>query len=423
MHILLINHSLYTGGVETLIVRMANWLVRNNHECSILLRDTFSGDLTHLLDPEVNLRIVGNKWDCLALPVLSKMIWKSWNLPKPDIIYTMEQNWAVVGLLVRDLFPINTPSVATGAYHINQFDYEQNTKNPGRLALLQRKIYNHHYLDSQKVFMSEETRKGHEIFFSRSMPDGWVWPLPIKIPDKSDTLKRDPKPGKIISIGRLTRFKTYNWYMVPILRSLRERYPCVQWHIYGSGMCENVLVNDVWKEAIDEGLIFFHGPIPYEKMAEVFKDATAFIGMGTSVLEAAAAGVPTIPAIVDDPDAISWGFIDELPYFTVGETVPNMRPTRKVVDLLEEILESPPERISEISASGISYVSPYSEDVLMNSFIHKMMTLNKGKHLGYSERFRYIFIRLTKLVLNTNLKIKRLGKPSLRHPGGDKVIY
>ncbi|HEX7261753.1 MAG TPA: hypothetical protein VF258_08060, partial [Luteolibacter sp.] len=141
MEVLLINHSLYTGGVETLMLRVANWLVCHGHGCSILLRDGFEGDLRPMLDSRVEVRCVGNGWDWLAAPGLRHLAWNALNLPQPELVYTMEQNWAVIALLVRDLFPDHPPAVATGAYHLNQFCYEPTTAQPGRLALFQREIY------------------------------------------------------------------------------------------------------------------------------------------------------------------------------------------------------------------------------------------------------------------------------------------
>ena len=423
MEVLLINHSLYTGGVETLIVRMANWLVRHGHGCSILLRDQFAGDLSPLLDSKVKLRIVGNKWDLLAIKYFRSFIWRSFKLPKPDVIYTLEQNWSVIGLLVRDVFREDPPSVATGAYHLNQFAYEQKLSNPGRLALLQREIYDTCYLDSQKVFMSEETRVGHETFFNRKIVEGWIWPLPIRIPDIAELQSRKPVPGRIISIGRLTRFKSYSWYMVPILQSLRKRHSNVQWHIYGSGMCEDELIQLVWKDAIRDGLIVFHGSIPYEQITKAFHEASVFVGMGTVLLEAAAAGVPAIPALVDDSEALSWGFIDKMPYFTVGETIPGMKPQFKVEDLLDEVLNANAHASNAISSAGRKYIEPYSEDLLMRRFLETMVKLEPGPALPNMIRWRFIAIRVVRFFRNLALSISRVGQEPLRQPGGDRLIY
>lgn len=420
MEILLVNHSLYTGGVETLMVRMANWLVRNGHGCSIILRESFPGDLCPLLDPRVKLRVTRNRWDLLAIPLLRRLIWKSWRIPAPDIIYTLEQNWAVVGLLISDLFHHRGPGMANGAYHPNQFCYEQNPSNPGRLGLFQRKLYDRHYRDAQKFFMSEETRAGHEAFFVRPLKDGWVWPLPIEVHRPSETI--DPVPERIVTVGRLTKFKTYSWYLVPILTRLRNHFPNLQWHVYGSGMCQDELVTDVWKDAIREGLIVFHGPVPYAKMREAIATSTVFLGMGTAILEAAATGVPVIPTVIDDPNGVTWGFIDSLPYFSVGETVPGREPTQRVEDFLIRILGATPEYRRQVIDNGWKYVEAYSMDRLMPDFLEHTVNLRGGK-LPASAKLRYLWIRSLKLLRNLSNSIKRLGKPPLRHPSGDRLIH
>ena len=423
MQLLLINHSLYTGGVETLMIRMANWLVRNGHGCSILLRDSFAGDLTHLLDSKVNLRVVANQWDLLAVPAIGKLLWNHWDLPKPDAIYTLEQNWSTIGLLVRDLFPQSPPAVATGAYHLNQFAYEGTPLKWGRMELFRQRIYDRHYLDSQKFYMSEETRIGHETFFKRGLQDGWVWPLPIEIPSGESLIDRKPVPFRILSIGRLTLFKTYSWYMVPILHSLKGKYPDISWHVYGFGGCERELVDEVWEEAIRDGLIVFHGPIAYQEIRGAFDQAAVFIGMGTALLEAAAAGVPCIPAVVDDKESATWGFIDQMPYFSVGETVPGTEPDKKVEDLIHQLFLSSPAQVEAVTSAGRHYVDAYSSDRLMNEFLEHLNELERGLPLPLIVKIHYLWIRSLKLIRNLCLSYNRRGMEPVRHPGGDRLLH
>jgi glycosyltransferase involved in cell wall biosynthesis len=423
MEVLLINYCLYTGGVETLMVRMANWLVRKGHGCSILLRDTFDGDLRPLLDERVRVRTLANRWDLLAMPVVGSLLWKSWKLPRPDMIYTMEQSWSVVSLLVRDLFVNHPPKVATGAYHPRQFTYEYVPRKWGRLGLFRQKVYNLAYTDEQKFFMSEEVRAGHEEFFNRPMPDGWVWPLPIEIPPDELLSQRKPVPRRILSIGRLTRFKTYSWYMVPILYALREKYPDVQWHIHGFGAQEKELVEDVWKDAIRDGLIVFHGPIRYEDISTAFHQASVFIGMGTTLLEAAAWGVPAIPALTYDEDALSWGYIDQMPYYTCGELIPGRQPTAKVMDLICRLFGMNAKETEQLAAKGREYVNAYSMDHLMERFLEKVNELPSGEPLSASDRLRYLWIRALKFPRNLWLSLSRIGREPLRHAGGYRVMH
>jgi glycosyltransferase involved in cell wall biosynthesis len=423
MEILLINHSLYTGGVETLIVRMANWLARSGHGCSILLRDQFDGDLTPLLDLRVRKVVVGNAWDWLAVPIARRAVWNMWALPTPDMIYSFEKNWIVIGPLISALFPEKAPVVTTGAYHLNQFAYEDRPANPGRLMKLLEEIYDRSYPDSHKFYMSEETRIGHELHFARSISNGWIWPLPIEAVSMPLSGNISPR-FTIVSIGRLTRFKTYSWYMVPILYRLKERFPNIQWHVYGFGECQHELVETIWKKAIDDGLIVFHGRVKYELIRDVFQNATVFVGMGTTLLEAAAAGVPCIPALVDDETASSWGFIDKMPYYTVGETVPGMNPTAKVEDLIRQVLEASEEEKETIVKAGLTYVEEYSMNRLMYRFLDHMKSLEGGgPKISAWVRVRYLWIRILKLFRNIRLDLSTMGGEPIRHPGGDRLIH
>jgi glycosyltransferase involved in cell wall biosynthesis len=422
MEVLLINHSLYTGGVETLIVRMANWLVRAGHGCSILLRDQFDGDLSPLLDTRVRVVVVGNSWDWLAVPIARHAVWNMWALPKPDMIYSLEKHWIVIGPLIRALFPVNPPVVATGAYHLNQFAYEGRPANPGRLIPLLEKIYDGSYPDSHKFFMSEETRIGHERHFARPIPDGWIWPLPIETVSAPPCAKSSGHL-RIVSIGRLTRFKTYSWYLVPILYRLKQSFPDVQWHVYGFGICQTELVETIWKKGIDDGLIVFHGPVKYESIQEVFRTATVFVGMGTTLLEAAAAGVPSIPALIDDETASSWGFIEKMPYYTVGEIVPGMNPSAKVEDLIRQVFEASEEEKAAIVKAGLTYVEEYGMDHLMSRFLNHMKLLEAGPELSAWIRVRYLWVRTLKLIRNIWLSLGSIGGEPVRHPGGDRLIY
>jgi hypothetical protein len=145
--------------------------------------------------------------------------------------------------------------------------------------------------------------------------------------------------------------------------------------------------------------------------------------MGTVLLEAAAAGVPAIPALVDDSEGLSWGFIEKMPYFTVGETIPGVSPPYKVEDLLDEVLTANAADSDAIGSAGRRYVEPYCEDLVMRRFLEKMNQLDRGSELPAMIRWRFIAIRIVRFFRNLILSISRFGQEPLRHPSGDRVIY
>lgn len=399
MEVLIYNHSLYTAGVETLIVRMANWLVENGHGCSLVLRHTFDGDLLPQLRKEVNIRRVGNTWELLAIPGLRQLIWNKADLPTPDVVYTLEQSWASIGLLIRDVFPKGRTIAITGAYHPNQFCYEGRPAREGKVQKLRQIIYDRHYPDDAKFFMSDECLKGHEEFFQRPIQGGFIWPLPLELPDSSEVENRNIDPGIIMSVGRFSPFKTYNVYMADVIGKLRQKHPGIKWVVYGFGPEEEQLLNGPWKHLITEGAIEFRGMVPYHELRSVLARAKAFIGMGTALLEAGSLGVPSVPAIVYDTTACSYGYLHDLPYYTCGDPLPEGPPAVPVYDLLDRLLTMDSAEYATLSKKHVAYMAEYSTPKVMAAWVRKVSQLQSLPQSEYPGKFRaiYLFARICQI--------------------------
>ena len=399
MEILIYNHSLYTAGVETLIVRMANWLVDNGHGCTVVLRHTFDGDLCPLLRPEVNLRCVGNSWELLAIPGLRQLIWNHAELPTPDVVYTLEQCWATAGLLIRDLFPPGRTTAITGAYHPNQFCYEGRPAKEGKVQKLRQVAYDRYYPDRTKFFMSDEVKEGHEKFFQRPINGGFIWPLPLELPDEAALEHRSAEPNIIMSVGRLTPFKTYNTYMVHVITELRAKYPRLKWVVYGFGPDESRLLDGPWKSLIQSGALEFRGLVPYHELRVALSSAKAFIGMGTALLEAGALGVPSVPAIVYDEEAKTYGYLTDLPYYTCGEILPSGLPQRHVSRVLDDVLSMNADQYSQLCRQHREYMEGYSIQKVMQNWLDQLAKLRQEPPIEYpdSKKLWYLFRRTLQL--------------------------
>src|SRR5690606_16390596 len=116
------------------------------------------------------------------------------------------------------------------------------------------------------------------------------WPLPV---DSDHFIPADRRPiwGKIVSIGRLSEMKEYNFYMIEVVAELIRRGYDVTWTVYGAGEFEEVMRTMI-RERNLEGVIALAGPMPYERCRQVLSDAYVFVGMGTTIVEAAMFGVP-----------------------------------------------------------------------------------------------------------------------------------
>jgi glycosyltransferase involved in cell wall biosynthesis len=399
MEVLIYNHSLYTAGVETLIVRMANWLVENDHGCSVVLRHTFDGDLCPQLRKEVNVRRVGNSWELLAIPGLRQLIWNKAGLPTPDVVYTLEQCWASTGLLIRDVFPKGRTIAITGAYHPNQFCYEGRPVREGKVQKLRQVVYDRYYPDWAKFFMSDEVLKGHEEFFQRRFEGGFIWPLPLVLPAPATVGARKADPNIIMSVGRLTPFKTYNTYMVDVVAKLREKYPNIMWVVYGFGPDETRLLEGPWKRLIETGALEFRGLVPYQELLAALASAKVFIGMGTALLEAGALGIPSIPAIIYDENGKSYGHLTDLPYHTCGEVLPTGPPQQEIWRIFDQTLSMDEGQYSELCRKHREYMEEYSIHRVMLNWIEQIGRLCKNAPAAYplGSKLQYLLRRILQL--------------------------
>jgi len=181
------------------------------------------------------------------------------------------------------------------------------------------------------LFMNEPTRAFNERLFGVSLQASQVFPLPI---EDRGLRSASPKRYKIVSIGRLTAFKTYNLYMIDIVHSLRRQGWEVSWEVYGSGELEDEMRRRIAENDLADR-ISLHGNVEYTRMGEVLQDAYAFVGMGTALVEAAYFGIPSIPAI-DLADAYTYGYFHQLPGHAVGERLaeaPGVAIERLLADL------------------------------------------------------------------------------------------
>jgi glycosyltransferase involved in cell wall biosynthesis len=195
---------------------------------------------------------------------------------------------------------------------------------------------------------------------------------------------------KIVSIGRIVDFKTYNFTMLPVVRELVETGYEIEWHVYGDGPQFSEFVRDIEKLSLQKH-VFAHGAIPYSKFESVLDDAFIFIGSGTSLIEAAACGVPSLTTIEYSEGPDSYGFICEVDGFNLIEPGLN----KKVYALQERIkflLACSNEEYFEIQERCRAKARVYSGECVVNDYVE---TFNTAKNSGVG-----VFISDWKMVVS-----------------------
>lgn len=170
----------------------------------------------------------------------------------------------------------------------------------------------------------------------------------------------------IISAGRMSPEKGFQ-YLIPIFADVRRRIPSVKLVLIGDGplhrtlvdLCEalNLPISDGYDHLHESAVIFLgykKDPLRYFRIARVFVLSSLTEGFSNTVIEALAAGVPTLATdcpwgprsiLWKDPKDIRTAYPSEVPtQANYGKLMPRIdqaRFHRKWVDTLSMILNNP----------------------------------------------------------------------------------
>lgn len=238
---------------------------------------------------------------------------------------------------------------------------------------------------SQMVFMNEQCRVTHGVFFGRDLVANPIVPVPI---DKREVCwigRNELKPLRVVAVGRIVDFKAYNFALPAVVAKLNAKGHNVRCDIFGYGARERELLNAI-EDAEAGHLVSFNGPIPLGDFDKVVSSYDLFVGMGTASMQAAQLGVPTILAIVDDPDG-THGFIQNAPFGNLGEQDGNVIRHGLGV-MIETYLQATPAQRQLISDAGVTYANRY----VVNNYVEQL-TAHAVARTGMSRQLVAIYCR------------------------------
>lgn len=187
-----------------------------------------------------------------------------------------------------------------------------------------------------------------------------------------DRFRRRPRrvPGaavRLVSIGRLEPFKTYNLTMPSVVSGLLERGHRVEWHVYGTGPSRPAMLERVAELGIRSN-VHLHGDLEYMDMPAVLAEAFAFVGSGLAMMEAAACGVPTLPAIEYCRAPLTYGFVPEIAgnsFFEPGLPMP----VHGIMDRLLALLALPDAAYETLGDACREAMRPFFADAVAEHYI------------------------------------------------------
>ena len=202
--------------------------------------------------------------------------------------------------------------VSAGIYHQKEFMFDTNNY----FGKYTQKLFKS--LDEDSViFYNEANKLSYGLFFKKNYLNSPLIPIGIELPELKEKFGKS-NSFKIVSIGNLNKFKTYNIHIVKLMPKLLEINSNFTYEIYGEGELDSYL-KDLIKELSLEGKVFLKGQIEYSKFSLVLVDAFLFVGSGTAIIEAAALGIPSLIGIESTNEPITYGFLSDIKGFSYNE--------------------------------------------------------------------------------------------------------
>lgn len=215
------------------------------------------------------------------------------------------------------------------------------------------------------------------------------------------TRYRNCKPNftsnRISSVGRLVDFKPWHELVIRNIDKINDvTKRTYEYHIYGDGPLRSTL-EELAKQ--QRSTIRFHGTADYGELPEIFDNSFIFIGGATAIIEAAAAGLPSIIGTGDYYNNKCYGFLIDYDNFLSGEEFEGGK-YYSFVELVAYIDGLSREKYFEFSARNIHHSNRF--DLSRNAsrlleFARRAERIDRG--VEYS-KLRYFISNMTWLIFN-----------------------
>ena len=406
---LIIYGSLALGGIETFYVRLARSRYKNGLSTKILLTSRRNLSDKFLLDEMMkyaDVQYVEDYFKFKSIKYLPAHFHLLFSFKAScikglmnDITHIHVSNSIYAIYFFKFLKIVNKDIPLTmGVYHSKEYIW--GGKNLPFYEKINREIFQKALTNKASIFFNEKLPSIYRNYYSFSSSDVNVFPLGV-IEDEGgeNNNKSTNKKIRIISVGRLVSFKTYNFWMLDVVKKLREKID-VEYHIYGNGPDYEKISRKISELNLTK-VVFLKGELPYANFRSVVSSYDIFIGSGTAIIEASSLGIPSIIGVEMVEKPLSYGFVCDIPGFSYNED--GLYEKTDVFNLIISYLEKNQDQKKLISSKHIDWSSKFTmhqcvenfNDVALKS---KFINFKNFNYLIYSLSF--FFDSLTKKILN-----------------------
>lgn len=340
--ILFVMGGLAIGGVETYVVRLSKYLSQAGYTVTVtLLSSKYDAGLFNELSRYARVNVVEH------VPFFAASSWINALLPakKDPLVYDIVH---VVDVLTLAYVFLNKARLkftflSIGVYHSMEISWWRERNIYFRKKMLE--LYDRNV--QLTLFPNERTAEMAAAFANVDVGTLDVLPLGISFENYS---ARQPLQSslRIVSVGRLVDFKVYNKHVITQLSGLRKRAN-FEYFIYGDGPEHAALVSLAQACGVSE-YVHFMGEVEYTELPGLFDGAFCFVGSGTTIIEAAAAGVPSVVGIESIELPLTCGLFSDISGYSYNEeSATTVR--MGILETLEMLHDMSPEQYSDVSVN------------------------------------------------------------------------
>jgi glycosyltransferase involved in cell wall biosynthesis len=389
MRILIVNLHLNIGGVETLLARLIPLLQREGVEITlVILQKKINQELFEALTPYCSVKFVGE-----ALPFSRSSLQKFFGGGFDVAIYTISQAVLIGSWLLSRAGYSDTRAVLLACQteifcaEIEGWRYHR--------RMVQMMIKDN-IPSSSIIFGNTASRDFHANKLQINLDASPIIRLFVDIEKYKNKDRKNLERSKIVSIGRITGYKTYNFTILSVIKRLLDSGLNIEWHVYGDGDQFDKFVKAITTNKL-EGFVFAHGALNYSKVQHVLDDAFLFIGSGTSLIEAAACGVPALTTIEYSREALTYGYISQIEGFNMIE--PGLdKPTYHIEERIKHLISLTHEEYSILQAENFSKAVQYSGKSVIKEYIKVFESAQQNGTGLYINSFQIIIYAASALL-------------------------
>ncbi|KAF7779296.1 hypothetical protein PMAN_a0156 [Pseudoalteromonas marina] len=395
---LFIYGALPVGGIETFFMRMAKERHRLGLHTSILLLSLPHESNSELLnemkkyanvlfpnDIFLNLGKFTRRLP-LLVPVKKRALERI--LENVDQIHASDGMHALVGYRLSNILNKNIV-VTVGFYHYIKFLWGGD--NVAWHEKVNRKFIFDFLPEKSLLFFSEGNRQLYVKHKRKKLTDANTFRLGV-IDKKDIKVSGEVKlPIKILAIGRLVDFKTYNFYMIKVLKNLKTKGFNVQFDIYGDGPLKAQIADEINKAGLSES-IHLKGTLDYLKFDETVSNYNLFIGSGTAIIQAAALGLPSIVGVENVIEAETYGYFSDVNQYEYNLKGLDLEMI-SVETIIEDYINMNTQQRKALISSHLECIDSFTNESCQKSMDELKYITMPAKKLKYN-RWIYEFSRI-----------------------------